>query len=131
MIRIVRQVNRLAVLVLLLSGLLQSFAAAQGMTCARTHSPAHVAPQPVGPAVGGAESASDGQHLVAIEHEHSSIPQSNGTSAPSAASCGAAALPVERRWPSPAPTARHLLTPGEFPPASLLIQSLFRPPRLS
>ena len=131
MSRIGRPVNRLAVLVLLLTGLLQSLASAQGMTCARTHSPAHVAEQPVGPAVDDAVSASEGQHPLAIEHAHSTIPQPDAAGVPSALCGTAAVLPAERRLPSPAAMARHLLPPGDLPPASFLVPSLFRPPRLS
>jgi hypothetical protein len=131
MIAIGGQVSRLAVLVLLFSGLLQSLVSAQGITCARTHSAAQVAQQPVGPAVEGPVSASGGQHLLALEHEHSSIPQPDAAGALSA-SCGVVAvLPAERRLLSPAAKVRHLLPPSELPRASLLVRSFFRPPRLS
>jgi hypothetical protein len=114
----------LTVLVLLLSGLFQSLAVAQGVTCARTHAPVQAAEQPSG------SDAADGPRAVSVEHAHDPAPQPDEPGVP-AAPCGVAAIPSERSHSSPVTTARHLLPPGDLPPASLLIQSLFRPPRLS
>lgn len=125
---IVRRTHLLTALVLLLSGLLQPLAAAQGVTCARKHAPAQEAP--VRAALDGSTSASYGSGVVSSPHQHDSIPQPDAAGAPSA-SCGVAAIPSEQRLSSPVVTARQRLHVGDLPPASLLIQSLFRPPRLS
>jgi hypothetical protein len=130
MIAAVHRINLLTVLVLLVSGLLQPLAAAQGVMCGRTHAPAQAAQRSADPTVGFVASMADGPRDSSIDHQHSSIPQPDETSAPSVP-CGVAALPAERSMPSPNTRARHLLPAGDLPPASLLIQSLFRPPRLS
>jgi len=123
---IVRRINLLTALALLLSGLLQPLAAAQGVPCTRTHAPAQEAVH----AVDGPASESEGPRAISAPHQHDSIPQPGAAGAPSA-SCGVAAVPSGQRLPSPAVTARQLLPQGDLPPASLLIESLFRPPRLS
>src|SRR5690606_9699229 len=72
----------------------------------------------------------EGRRTIAAGHHHDRGPLPDAASA-SSASCGVAAIASEQRLPSPAATARQLLHLGELPPASLLIESLFRPPRLS
>lgn len=126
MIGTVRRIHLLTALALLLSGLLQPLAAAQGVTCTRTHAPA----QEAGHVVDGSASESEGSRVVPTPHQHDSIPQPDAAGAPSAP-CGVASIPSEQRLFSPAVQARQLLPAGDLPPASLLIQSLFRPPRLS
>ena len=120
----------LTVLVLLLSGLLQPLAVAQGVTCARSHASGQAAEQPSGPGSDDGVGAADASRAVSIEHTHDPAPQPDEPGVP-AGPCGVAALPAERSQSSPVTTARHLLPPGDLPPASLLVQSLFRPPRLS
>lgn len=124
-----RSASRLAVLVLLLSGLLQSLAAAQGSRCARTSSPAP-APGAGAPSVGAAQALA-AQHPLHLEGEHSSVPSTEEAGTVTAPCVLAAILPAEGRDPAPASRARRLLAPGDLPPPSFLIQSLFRPPRLS
>lgn len=130
MIGTVRRIQLLTTLVLLLSGLLQSLAVAQGVTCARAHAPSQAAEQPSGPEVDVVADVAGGPRAASVEHAHDPAPQSEALGIP-AAPCGVAAPSPEQSHSSPVATARHLLPPGDLPPASLLIQSLFRPPRLS
>jgi hypothetical protein len=130
MIGIVRRVNLVSALALLLSGLLQPLAAAQGMTCARTHAPAQEAPQAAAETVEGSPILPDGSHAISAPHQHTSFPQPDAI-VPSSARCAVAAIASEQRLPSPAVAARQLLSRGDLPAASLFVESLFRPPRLS
>lgn len=127
---IVRRINLLTALALLLSGLLQPLAAAQGVTCTRTHAPSHQAPQPAGSTIDGFEGDSGGTRILSSPHAHESMPHPEAASA-SAGPCGVSAFVSEQRLPLPAATARPVLYGADLPPASPHLQSLFRPPRLS
>jgi hypothetical protein len=125
MIRTVRPLQLLASLALLLAGLLQPLAAAQGPTCARTHPSADVVQQ--------AGSAVEGVALRDAVADRDALPnplQPQHAGAASAA-CSTAAVAAERGTLPRTTTARHLLPSGDLAPAGLLLQSLFRPPRLS
>ncbi|HET7321531.1 MAG TPA: hypothetical protein VFI96_03480 [Longimicrobiaceae bacterium] len=130
MIRIVRRVQLLTVLALLLSGLFQPLAAAQGMTCSRMHPPADVVQQTHGPTLDAgttaevaAPSGVDGDH-----DSHSSQPaHSQAPSAP----CVTAAIPAKRDTPIHVEVAGKVVFRSEQIPACLSTESLFRPPRLS
>jgi hypothetical protein len=125
MIRTVRPIRLLAALALLLSALLQPLAAAQGPACARAHAPADAAQQ-----AGGTVEVTARPDAAADRHDLPAPFQPQDAGAP-AGPCGTAAVPAERGTLPRATTARHLVPPGDPPPASPHLQSLFRPPRLS
>lgn len=129
MIRIARRIYLLTALALLVSGLLQPLAAAQGLVCTRTTAPAQDAQHSALTQVDVAASASD-VPVATDPHQHDSVPQSLPTSIPSAP-CGVAAISSDQRLPSADITGRQILHTGDPLPASLFNQSLFRPPRLS
>jgi hypothetical protein len=132
MIRVVRRVQLLTVLVLLLTGLLQSLASAQGVTCTRSHAPADAERQVHGSSIVDGRPADAGAPLAAADtdHHHSHAPQPADARAPSAP-CGTAIVPAERSTPSLHAVARPLLPWDDQVPARLLTGPLFRPPRLS
>jgi hypothetical protein len=125
MTRTVRPIQLLATLALLLAGLFQPLAAAQGSTCARTHPAADVVQQ--------AGSTVEGVALHDAAADKDDLPnplQPQHAGAPSGA-CSTAAVAPERESLPRTTTARHVLPAGDLPPTNLLLQSLFRPPRLS
>lgn len=126
----VRRINLLTALALLLSGLLQPLAATQGGRCARTQALAPEAGLAIAPALEISAALHDAPRAISAPHQHDSVPQPNTTGALSG-SCGVAAIISEQRVDSPAAAARQRLHESELPPTSLLIRSLFRPPRLS
>lgn len=130
MIRIARRIYLLTALALLVSGLLQPLAAAQGLVCTRTTAPAQEAQHSALTQADGAASATEPVPVATDPHQHDSVPQSLPTSIPSAP-CGVAAISSDQRLPSADITGRQILHTGDPLPASLFNQSLFRPPRLS
>jgi len=132
MIRTVRRVQLLTVLALLLSGLLQPLAAAYGLTCAppalvaEATQPVHDTATDLG-SLGGPDAS---VIWLTGAHDHSTIPLPHASAA-STAPCGVAGLLEQPAPLLDSPEARPLLSRDDLPPASALLQSLFRPPRLS
>lgn len=127
MIGIVRRVHLVTALVLLLAGLTQSLAVAQGTVCARMHSPEQAVEQ-----ASGSESDPEDEGPRSVSSRHSHDPTS-GADEPAAvaAPCAMTALPTKRGHPSPVTSAGRSLFADSPYRGSVHAQPLFHPPRLS
>lgn len=120
----------LTVLALILSGLLQPLTVAQGKVCHRMHASTASAQQARGGALDPQRSAAPESAETGRDHRHPTD-SAPGGSASEAAPCAVAALPAERRPTQPSLRARSVLPTPDSLLARLLVQSFFRPPRLS
>jgi hypothetical protein len=127
---ILRRLHLLAALALLLSGLLQTVASAQGVACSRVVPSGEPAPLVEGaggvPAQPGAALA-----LFGPAHEHATQPTPDSAGIPSSSSCAAPALPAARAAAPVASPSRHLSPPANRVLGHTVPRSHFRPPRPS
>jgi hypothetical protein len=126
---ILRRLHLLAALALLLAGLLQTVASAQGVACSRvvpSGEPAPLVERAGGvPAQPGAAVA-----LVGPAHEHATQPTPDSAGIPSS-SCAAPALPAARAAGPVASPSRRLSPPANRVLGHTVPRSHFRPPRPS
>jgi hypothetical protein len=133
MIATIRRLHLLAALALLLSGLLQTVASAQGVACSRAAAsgePAPVVDTTGGvPAQAGAAVAA-ATALIGPPHEHATQPAPDGAGIPSS-SCAGPALPPARVAAPAASPSRHLSPSADRAGGNTVLRSHFRPPRPS
>jgi hypothetical protein len=131
MIRIVRPIRLLAVLLVLLSGLLQPLAAAQASTCVREHGQALVGQQVHGSTMTAAARTGLSAPSVSLNDDHQTHEPLPDSPVTASAPCGTAAIAEEHITSCQTGSFRQLVIRGDQFPATPPTESLFRPPRPS